>query len=69
MIAVCQERFVVIDLISVTKDLRFKGIAPFLIFLTQVFGSEKIKADHIDQAREQGSMQIQSIVCCSDELI
>ena len=69
MFAVCQERFVVIDLISVIKEFRFKGIAPFLIFLTQVFGSEKIKANHIDLAREQGLMQIQTILCCSDQII
>ena len=69
MFAVCQDRFVVIDLISVTKEFRFKGIAPFLIFLTQVFGSEKIKANHIDLAREPGSMETQTILCCSMELI
>ena len=41
LFVVCQDRFVVIDLISVNKEYRFKGIAPFLIFCTQVFGSEK----------------------------
>ena len=69
MFAVCQERYIVIDLISVTKEFRFKGITPFLINLTQVFGSEKIKADHIDKAHDQGLMQAQTILCCSDVLI
>ena len=46
MFAVYQEKYIVIDLISVTKEFRFKGSVPSLINLTQLFGFETIKADN-----------------------